>query len=803
MQPLPSEADQRPRYDPTDHSIRFHIAHSAQREVEILHDQLLHLLDGDTNARHADGQLTVPIQPRDIIVMVPEVDKFAPAIRAVFGQYARGDKRHIPFEIADVSARRTNPMLVALDWLLRLPQQRCLQSEVRDLLDVPAVATRFGIAQHDLPRLAEWIEAAGVRWGLDAAHREALELAPAGAQNAWLFGMRRMLLGYANGPLDDYEDIEPLARVGGLDAALAGSLAQFIGALMHWRGELALARTPAEWGQLAERLQHAFFKATEEDERLTLAQLHTALQRWLEDCAGAAFDDAVPVAILREAWLGPLDEKSLHQRFISGGVTFCTLLPMRALPYRVVCLLGMNDGDFPRRAQRTDFDLLALPGMAHPGDRSRREDDRYLMLEALLSARDHLYISWVGKSVRDNSAQPPSVLVAQLRDYLKAGWQDLDLQQLTVEHQLQPFSRRYFEEKGLSTFAMEWRAAHEEQAQAPAPTLAPYVGEADAALTIAELGYFLKQPVKQFFRRRLKVQFDARTLAGIDDEPFALNKLERYQVSKELLTDDGPAEPIGQIEARLCNKIARMKREGRLPIGQLATKLQAELVEELAPVRLTWLNLNQRLPRSQDKLRVTLRYADRELDDWIDQIRKDGSDAVWASLTPSGLLKTKKSKLEKKNLRADKLIEAYVRQLIASAQGHTLTGYLVARDGVARFTPIAPADAQAQLTTLMSWWQRGMDAPLPTACKTALSLLEKGAAEAEKAYDGAAFQADGHTAEREETCLARLWDDYDMLSSAPGYAEVSEALYRPLLKWVDSSVQLLPLDAMPEQMSNV
>jgi exodeoxyribonuclease V gamma subunit len=802
MRPLPGEDGQRPSYDPADTSIRFHIAHSAQREVEVLHDHLLQILAGDVY-RQGSGETAPPVQPRDIIVMVPEVDKFAPAIRSVFGQYARGDKRHIPFEIADVSARRTNPMLVALDWLLRLPQQRCLQSEVRDLLDVPAIAARFGIAQHDLPRLAEWIDAAGVRWGLDATHREALELAPAGAQNAWLFGMRRMLLGYANGALDDYEDIEPLARVGGLDAALAGSLAQFIGSLMHWRCELASSRTPAEWGQIAEQLQHAFFKATEEDERLTLAQLHTALQRWQEDCAGAAFGDPVPVAILREAWLGPLDEKSLHQRFISGGVTFCTLMPMRALPYRVVCLLGMNDGDFPRRAQRADFDLLALPGMAHPGDRSRREDDRYLMLEALMSARQQLYISWVGKSVRDNSVQPPSVLVAQLCDYLEAGWQDLDLRRFTVEHRLQPFSRRYFEEEGLTTFATEWRVAHEEASQAPIPALAPYVSEPGTALTLAELAYFLKQPVKQFFRRRLKVQFDERALTGMDDEPFALDKLEVYQVSKELLADDGPLEAIDRIEARLCDKIVRMKREGRLPIGQLALKLQTELVEDLAPVRLTWLNLDQRFPRAQHKLRVAQRYADLALDDWIDQIRKDGSDDVWATLTPSRMLKSKNSKLDKKNLRADKLIEAYVWQLAASAQGHVLTGYLVARDGIARFLPIDATEAQAQLTTLMALWQRGMDAPLPTACKTALALLKQGAGEAAKTYDGSPYQVDGMTSEGEDPCLARLWSDYDTLSRADDHEEVSQALYGPLLNWVASGVQLLPLDDMSEQASNV
>jgi exodeoxyribonuclease V gamma subunit len=206
---------------------------------------------------------------------------------------------------------------------------------------------------------------------------------------------------------------------------------------------LAQQRTPAEWGVQARALLAAFFKAGEEGDRLTLAQLDDALGRWLETCENAGFVEAVPLAVLREAWLGLMDEPTLNHQFVSGGVTFCTLMPMRAVPFRVVCLLGMNDGDFPRRAPRR-LRPAGAAGMARPGDRSRRDDDRYLMLEAVLAARDKLYISWVGRNVRDNSEQPPSVLVSQLRDYLVRAGRCAGT--LTTEHALQPFSRRYFEQ---------------------------------------------------------------------------------------------------------------------------------------------------------------------------------------------------------------------------------------------------------------------------------------------------------------------------------------------------------------------
>src|SRR2546427_27011 len=153
-----------------------------------------------------------------------------------------------------------------------------------------------------------------------------------------------------------------------------------------------------------------------------LAALDAALTDWQRACEQAGYADAVELGVAQEAWMQALEQPSLSQRFRAGGVTFCTLMPMRAIPFEVVCLLGMNDGDYPRRATRSDFDLMALPGQQRPGDRARRDDDRQLMLEALLSARRALYISWTGHHVRDNSEQPPSVLVSQLRDYLETGW---------------------------------------------------------------------------------------------------------------------------------------------------------------------------------------------------------------------------------------------------------------------------------------------------------------------------------------------------------------------------------------------
>ncbi len=781
LQPL--EEHRRARLPETDRSVEFHIAHSVQREVEVLHDRLLALL-----AEPAEATL----RPRDIVVMVPDIETFSPAIRAVFGQYGERDKRHIPFEIADVNERKANLLLVALDWLLRLPDQRCLQSEVRDLLDVPAIAERFGIDEADLPRLAQWIEGAGVRWGLDGNHRKGLGLAYTGEQNAWIFGIRRMLLGYASGDGGAFAGIEPYAEVGGLDADLAGALASLVDTLLHWRTVLDRKATPAEWSEHARALLKDFFSAKDEHDRLTLAKLEQSLQAWHEDCDNAEFVEPVPAAVLREAWLGAIDEQSLNQRFVSGGVTFCTLMPMRAVPYRMVCLLGMNDGDFPRRAQRADFDLLALPQLARPGDRSRRDDDRYLMLEALLAARDKLYISWVGRNVRDNTELPPSVLVSQLRDYLAAGW-DLALGRITTEHPLQPFSRRYFEQGGLLTYAREWRDAHVDVTAAQASALPALQLEPDSRLRLAELARFIQQPVKVFFRQRLQVAFDEVMLVGQDDEPFALNDLEEYQLASILLDDSGEQEAVAQAEARLRQHAARLGRQGLLPVGLFGAEAQDYLVHELVSARQAWLQLCQRFVMPSDKLRVSIPHKEVRLEDWIDKMRSDGSATVWLAQNPGRLVtQTKDGVLP----RTHKLIEGWIRQLAAAAEGHVVTGYLVGRDAIVVMDPVEPAQAQLVLSALISCWREGLERPLPTACKTALALL---AGEDPRAAYNGGYDSRPPGEVNHEMCLARLWPDFDHLSAEPEWEAWSRRLYGPLVEWAGKDVRVLSFEAVLEQ----
>ena len=666
-----------------DDSLSFHSCHSALRELEVLHDQLLDRLAA------ARGTLA----PRDIVVMVPDIEATAPLVHAVFGAIPAGDARHIPYEIADLRPRGRHPMLLALEWLLRITDQRCTASELRELLEVAPLARRFGLDAAERAVLSQWLAGAGVRWGLDLDHRASLDLEACGEANTWAFGLRRMLLGYACGdlaldtdradadaPVMPWHDISPYPEVAGLSASAAGALDALVDVLRRWWRDARDSATPTAWADRARTLLTDVFEAGDDAERELLDALDAALSHWTRDCEDGGLASAVPLAVLREAWLAGVAEPGLRSRFLAGGVTFCTLMPMRAIPFEVVALLGMNEGDYPRRSPRADFDLLGLPGQRRPGDRARRDDDRMLMLEALLSARRHLIVSWVGRSVRDQSPQPPSVLVGQLRDYVAAGWGAAALARRTTEHPLQPFSRAYFEIVGtgtaLTTHAREWRAVHE-----PAPPANPLDDRGTAAVSTtpvrheidrARLHTFVTHAARDHLSQRLGIRLDdprdAGHEIGEDDEPMALDTLQEHRMLALLIEragqpdllaaaaraeapEAGQAQQVQQAQqgqdvnqpasltpaerALLLDTLqtgaADLQRQGLLPLAGLGQRWQARFVDSSLPLLAAW--RRELLARPRRLPPLALRHVaswqdgpdggrtEVELADWVDGLR--------------------------------------------------------------------------------------------------------------------------------------------------------------------------------------
>lgn len=779
LRPLAETRELWPAVDPAkDRSVRFHVAHSPQREVEILHDQLLARFSADPTLR-----------PRDVIVMLPAIDDYAPHIRAVFGQLERSDPRYIPFTLTDQGQRGREPLLIALEHLLKLPESRFAVSEVLDLLDVPAVRARFAIHESDLPTLHRWIEGAGIRWGLSAEQRATLGLPMGIEQNSWRFGLRRMLLGYAVGVGEGCDGIEPYDEIGGLDAALIGPLVALLDALDVACQALSQPASATEWGERLQALLRVFFLAEDEHDEFLLMQLQDLRDTWLATCETVGLQDPLPLTVVREAWLSGLDQGKLSQRFLAGSVNFCTLMPMRAIPFRVVCLLGMNDGDYPRAQPPLDFDLMASD--YRPGDRSRREDDRYLLLEALLSARDQLYISWVGRSIRDNSERPASVLIGQLRDHFAAGWTlagaktgalenpgEQLLHALTQEHPLQPFSPRYFQKgSALFSYAHEWQVVHQtiEPISASDDPLPPYKDE--EALSLTHLQDFLRHPVRHFFSQRLKVFFEALETPTPDEEPFVLDALQRYSLSETLLgaalADPDNAEQALQGQAR------RLQACGLLPLAGFGEMLQAELIQPLPDLLQRHRYLLQRWPDVvEGALPIHFERGEQRLEGWLGRVYQAQDQSLLSIATVPNTLGAGRN-----SVKWHRLVPTWVMHLAACAAGYPLHSAMVASDRTLLLDPLPQAQAAELLADLLIARQAGMNAPLPVAAKTAFAWLEqsdpaKALAAAERAYEGDGQNTFGERSE--SLALARQFRDFAALCADETFEGWCETLYRPL-----------------------
>ncbi|QAU25382.1 exodeoxyribonuclease V subunit gamma [Dyella sp. M7H15-1] len=828
LEPVPIEPARRKPLPAERQSLHFHIAHSPQREVEILHDRLLDLFEQAAR----EGR---PLAPRDVMVMVPDIRIYAPHVQAVFGRIAPDDPCYLPYSVADQPGRGHSPLLVALESLLRLSDSRFTAGQVLDLLDAPALRRRFHIGDSDLPIMRRWITESGIRWGLDGEQKQTLDL-PADEHNSWRFGLRRMLLGYASGIAPALHDIAPYAEIGGLDAALLGQLCELLDTLEHYWHVFAKSATPMQWNEhLRQLLRDCFDPRGDDADTLRIERLEEALDSWLDACSEGSFSQAVPISIVGEDWLQAIDKHQLSQRFMGGAVNFGTLLPMRAIPFRVVCLLGMNDGDYPRRVSPSDFDLMALAGQHRPGDRSRREDDRYLFLEAMLSARDVLHISWVGHSVRDNSELPPSVLVGQLRDYLAAGWQlpqDSDvLTAITTTHPLQAFSPRYFstdaDDASLYTYAWEWARARRAPPPADTGTLAPW--QAEATLDMAQLQRFLTNPAKLFYAERLKVRFDEMDTATEDDEPFALDRLEQHQIKHTLLQAALAVEERDALNV-LTETTQRLRQQGVLPAGGFGALVTDELGNDVRGILQRWHAALAHWPkqlearelrytsiprhpgegRTQREARRTSEGRPRtgvseanhpvsldtpgashwvpafagttqecHVDGWLDDLRSSADGDLTRLLPVAGNLRNGK------HPRYDKLLQAWALQLLANANHIALSTRLFAADATVALPAQSPTDAAAQLDQLLHAWHEGMQTPLPIARRTAFAWLlaeaadKDAAAAAKTTYEGSHAPMAPRGEVDDEPCLARTWPDFAALHAA-GF-EHWLAVYRPLL----------------------
>lgn len=740
-----------------DDSIQVHACHSAMREIEVLHDQLLALFE-----RHPT------LSPTDIVVMTPDMTHYTPWIDAVFGCAEAGQR--IPYGIAN-DAAAPSQILAAFEQLLALPQSRFEVESVMSLLECEAIQHRFSLDEDKLEIIRGWLRETHTHWGYSAADKFALDL-PENEGNTWRAGLDRLLLGYAmplGEDISDWQLFEDRLGFDGISGQRAETMAQlcaFVDALDRFRQRLKRDFSVAHWQTQLLAMVDAFFKPSTEQpqEEAECLLIRKALDGLVETAELAAFEQTIGIDLVQE-WLGShLDASSGQTYFMGHGVTFCGMVPMRSIPFKVVCLIGMNDASYPRREARLGFDLMASTP-ARQGDRAKRDDDRYLFLESLLSARSHFYISYVGASISDNAAIPPSVLVSDVRDVLRQGAiseESEDIwQQILTQHPLQAFSRRYFDGSDGPLFS--YAAVNCPLGDAKKRTLSTAWFDGDIALeddhqhtSLAALQQFFRHPAKALLQQRLGLWFGEEDAQLESREPFALDGLTAWQLRQQLLQQYEAGQALADI-------LPLVKASGALPQGQTGEQnfdQQADCVIDFAD-RLMAIQPTEFL----EPISFDLSLSQMQLTGSLNQLAISGCFQYRLARTKGG-----------------ELLAIWIQHLVLNLvkpSGVVCESRWLTEEGDYHFEAVD--NAADLLTTLLDYYWQGLQQPLPLFSNTSFAFakatLNGGKANPEKAKWGAWEGSLFVNGEQDDDYHAQLYDSPPLGAE---FEALALAIYEPI-----------------------
>lgn len=751
--------------DHADHSFKVHLCHSKVRELEVLHDQLLGMFDRDPS-----------LSPGDVIVMMPDVASYAPFIDGVFA--GANNQLSIPFAISDRSASQESAILQVFMQMMSLHQSRMGLSDVMSMFEIPAVLNNFNVSPNEFEMIKHWLQDAGVRWGWDKQDKQYWGL-PEEPQNTWQFGLTRLIAGYAMDGSSLFvgaeDTIAPYRQIEGQSVVALGKFTLFSQLLEKTlRSCRATASIQSKVEFALDTIEKMF--EPQEQEQNYVNQLRQLLEKI--GTHKTHYSDHITQDMFVEQLTQGLDNSGVGQRFLAGFVNFCTLMPMRSIPFKVVCLLGMNDGDYPRQSMPMGFDLMKN-GKARRGDRSRRLDDRYLFLEAIQAARHSLYLSYIGASIKDASELSPSILVSELLDYCcqcfmlekklgesakkdndPAQSQKLLLQHLVRQHALQPFSQQYFaaESKITKSFQQNWLGIAKKQYAEP--QLKPFMQDGldkfaasnditSTDLQLDDLIDYFYNPAKAFFRQRWHTSLSLNVQDIDDQEPFQFDPLERFKLNQRMVASDSALSSL------------QVKAEGDLPIGN-AGQISFEKVQQQShDIKKI---LDERCAgRAAQIIEIDQLFEDIRLVGWVNQFYS-GDLILWRA----------------GKIRAKFKLQLYLIWLSVCAQGvpkETDYARYVGLEGEFSIPFISQESAKAQLTCFIQVWQLGQHSAIHFYPETSWQWVKtKDPRKTESTFLGSAY-AEG---EGQEQHISRFCADLqaNMLS----FTEVSELLLTSLFE---------------------
>ncbi len=808
--PYPARSDEVERRDA---SLRVHACHTRLRELEVLRDQLLDALDGED----AEGRR---LKPSDIVVMAPDIQAYAPLIPTVFG--LPGDARApLPYHLADIALARSHPLFDAFRRVLDLPGTRVSAPEVVDLLSVAELSRRLGLDPQGVELLSQWLRQSRVAWALDASFRARFGV-PKIAEHTFAWALDRMLAGYlmadaANAEcqpavrLADGTELAPLTGIDGPGAAQLGALDQLLQEIQRLC-DLADQTLPASvWADELDARFEALFRIDplQRDSREAGACVRQLIRAIALEPDANGEDPLLHFSVVRDLLVEQLASVPERQRFLMGGITFCGMVPQRAIPFQVVAVLGLNDGEFPRGGSDAGLDLMSRHRRL--GDRDVRGDDRYLFLETVMSARTRLHLSYIGEGVRDgkprNSAAPLAELMAAL-DAATPADQGGHESAWHVRHPLQPFDPRYFDARDPRLFSYDARYAAMD-GEGTQAAVAPFFDarharalSIDAPVTLRELNDYYRDPARQVLARRMQLRLDALVDDRLpQDEPIEPRFEAIEGVTRRLFFEHVAAMPTAAAWPP-AQAPAWLRLSGRMPVGRAG---QQAWQRECAAVGALIEKLDESGMRAHGALVATIREIDLPLQSWrltgsIERVFASTDDGqpmlrLLRAFPDSGGLK-KESALTFKERVPMFLDWALLRiasareaaplpavRLVALVEGDStwLDGIVawdrrfVAADASNRRDMLA--DIEARVAGLVGFWRTAQGRPPWYFPKTAWAVLK--AATAPARAGGGADDTAEERAERIASAAIQAWCPDSGIREcigerdyAPGYARI-------------------------------
>ena len=746
-----------------DGSVIVNSCHSSMREVEVLHDYLLDLLNRDNT-----------LAPGDILVMSPDIEEYSSSIHGIFSRHGSGIPR-IPFRIADRKLKNTSTAVSTFFRVLMLGEERFTSASILSIAECDEVRDRYNLSREDMDKIGRWIRDTSVFWGIDSRHKEELDL-PGIYENTWSFGINRMLMGgIMNYEGETSMGILPYSEIEGSDLQILGRFISLFNSLSGIHYTLQKEYTLSEWSDVINSILDMLFVIDEVPEALGSISSAALKIKGMED--DSQFSGVISVSVIAEYLDRTLSDGGTGKDFVSGSLTFCEMLPMRSIPCRVICILGMNDSAFPRKSRALSFDLTS--SSPKRGDRSVRDEDRYLFLETVVSARENLYISYTGQSQSSNSQLNPSVVVTELLEYIEefyavepGGKKIRDY--IFKTHRIQPYNPVYFipgsgyytyqcaKIEGARSYAMPEKSDYRFMDRELPP-----LDKDEKTAGINDLVSFLLNPSKYLLTKRLGLYLGLRSDEYTEEEPFVPDFIDAYNLNREIMN----ALQDGKVHD---SHFETVKASGILPHS---TPGVLTYDSSFVQVKNFYDRFSNLLTDKQGRVDIDLEVNGFNLTGIADSIY-NGRNIFFRYASAKGM----------------DILTAWITHLALCASGNFTGDTLVISKNGAQGWDYIP-ESMKILTVLFELYESGMTRPLPLFPKSSLKYAEtfydgkKGepGARALKAAYGV-FNNSFLGGESDDPYISRLFGDSYALSNE--FQNLTLKVYRPVFENMKMAVEL-------------